>query len=90
MVKYIKPMMLSGQPVWELPVREDLIYGKPDYVDQRAKYHCFLEGHSLCRKYYQNTDHFDTDIASGEILAFPAVACKTCFEKWKREFDVGI
>lgn len=89
MVKYIKPKMNSGQPVWSLPVREDARYGKRNYVDLRVKYHCFIEGNSLCKKYEQDTDFYDTDIASGEVLAFPAVACKVCFEKWKREFDIG-
>lgn len=89
MIKYVKPKMCSGQPVWELPVKEDARYGKRTHIDKRVKYHCFVDGDSLCNRYGQDTDFYDTDIASGEIMAFPVVACRVCFEKWKRKFYVG-
>lgn len=88
MKTWIKPTTTSGFPVWQLPVKEDLINGKPDYVDSRTKFHCFVEGTSLCKKYFQVTDFYETEIESGEIATRPEIACKTCRDRWIREFGI--
>lgn len=84
----MKNDMDSMMPVWQLPVRERVVQGKPDWVHPLVKYHCFVGGKSMCGKYEQDTDFFETDIESGQILMFPAVACQKCLKKWKKEFDI--
>ena len=74
--KFMKNTMDSMIPVWQLPVRERVLVGKPDWVHPLAKFHCFVGGKSLCGKYEQDTDFFETDIESGEIVQFPACGCK--------------
>lgn len=86
MDRYIKPTLESGNPVWELPVRERLLVGNPDWVHPRAKFHCFVYGDSLCGKYGQDTDFFETDIESREIEMCPEIACKKCLKKWKNRY----
>ena len=54
----MKNTMDSMIPVWQLPVRERFLVGKPDWVHPIAKYHCFVGGKSLCGKYIQDTDFF--------------------------------
>lgn len=83
---------------WMLPVCDNDNHREP-FVVHNAKYHCYIadekkagilqEGSSLCGKYRQDMD-YDTDIRSGDILSFPAVACQRCFRKWKREFQIGL
>lgn len=82
---------------WMLPVCDNDRHNKEPFVVHNAKYHCFTAddksekyeqiGSSLCGKYKQNMD-YETDIESGQIPAFPTVACQRCFRKWKREFQV--
>lgn len=69
---------------WQLPVRERLIVGRPPWVHQLAKPHCFVNDSSLCGKYYQDTEFYETDYDIQEIIANPKKACKKCYEKWKR------
>ena len=45
--KFMKNTMDSMIPVLQLPVRERLLVGKPDWVHPLAKYHCFVGGKSL-------------------------------------------
>jgi len=81
-----------------LPVRDGDRYKEP-IVYQNAKYHCFVSedekdfrtqryGKSLCRKHTQVLDYYET-IESGQVLMFLAVACKSCFERWKKKFWIG-
>lgn len=86
--KFMKNTMDSMIPVWQLPVRERLLVGKPDWVHPLAKYHCFVGGKSLCGKYIQDTDFFETDIESGEIVPSSACRCKKCYEKWKKKYYI--
>lgn len=82
----MKPTMKSGLPVWELSVHAAERNGN-GYIPKSAKYHCFSNGHSLCKRYCQDTDEYEVDIEvdieSGEILSRPEIACKVCFERWK-------
>lgn len=86
--KFMKNTMDSMIPVWQLPVRERLLVGKPDWVHPLAKYHCFVGGKSLCGKYIQDTDFFETDIESGEMVPSSACRCKKCYEKWKKKYYI--
>lgn len=80
----MKNTMNSMMPVWQLPVRERLVQGKPDWVHPLARYHCFVGGESLCGQYEQDTDYYETDVESGQIVQ--CIACKKCYEKWKKDF----
>lgn len=81
----MKPTMKIGIPVWELPVHAAERTGN-GYIPKSAKYHCFCNGHSLCKRYCQDTDEYEVDIESGEILSRPEIACKVCFERWKKAY----
>jgi len=84
---------------WELPVLERRMINE-QYVKHNAKYHCFIGdgidaefkgiskvAKSLCGRHLQYIDEFES-IESGEVLQFPAIACKVCFEKWKKKFYI--
>ena len=66
--------------------------------DNNAKYHCFVSDKeienginhievSLCGRHRQKLGYYE-NIESGQVLQFPAVACKKCFEKWKKQFNI--
>ena len=78
----------SGNPVWQLPVKQGNKTNH-DWIHPKAKYHCFCGGKSLCGKYYQDTDFFETDIESGEIAVRPDIACPVCRKKWMKEFAIN-
>ena len=71
---------------WQLPVTERLIKGLPDRVNPLAKAHFFVNYVSLCGKYFQYTDFYETDIECGEIARSPEIACKRCYKKWLKEY----
>lgn len=71
---------------WELYVNENRAVGKE--ISNNAKYHCFVDGDSLCGKYYQKYGDYETDIESGQILMFPHIACKKCYERWMKQFNI--
>jgi len=73
---------LNSKVKWALPINQDKELGKE--IAHNAKYHCYDDNKSLCGKYNQDNDFFETDINSGEILNKPDIACKICFNKWKR------
>lgn len=69
--------------VWALPV----VDGKE--ITNRSKYHCFdIDNLSMCGQYEQNNDIFETNIDSGEILSNPQLACKVCYKKWRKVFNL--
>lgn len=67
---------------WQLPVRERVVVGRPDWVHPAAKFHCFIDCVSLCGKYIQDTDFFETDASPEQISQFPVCACKICYQKF--------
>ena len=79
-----KNTIKSNLPVWQLPVKERLVEGKPDYVHPLARVHCFVGGESLCKKYYQDTDFFETDVDIGTISKHPEHACQICLRRWRK------
>lgn len=84
--------------IWQLPVSERKTINE-QYIKHNAKYHYYEYEEpkqlgtmslaiSMCGRHTQLVNEFES-IESGQILQFPAIACKKCFEKWKREFYIG-
>ena len=71
----------SGLPVWQLPVKQSM-FTCTDWIHPRAKFHCFVRGDSLCGKYHQDTDWYETDIEESEITKNPQNACRVCLKCW--------
>ena len=67
---------------WMLPVKQSNITDH-DWIHPKAKYHCFFNDTSLCEKYQQDQDYFETDIDYRRIVKEPELACKKCYEIWK-------
>lgn len=80
---------MSGRPVWQLPVRHETGSSANSHIPANAKFHCFVGYESLCGKYAQDTDFYETDIESGEILARPDIACKVCRKRWIKQYLQG-
>lgn len=74
-------------PVWQLPVFEDGFSGS-NYVPMKAKYHCFVNGVSLCKKYHQITDVYDSGITveGDDVAHSPGIVCKRCLTLWKKRY----
>ena len=73
--------MDNGQPVWQLPISD-----RDGTVHITAKCHCFISGRSLCGRYQQDTDYYETDVSEDEVSARPSVACKRCYAVWKKKY----
>jgi hypothetical protein len=73
--------MDSGQSVWQLPISD-----KDGTVHMTAKCHCFRNGQSLCGRYQQDTDYYETDVRENEVLERPNIACKKCYAVWKKQY----
>lgn len=67
---------------WQLPVRERVLEGKEDWVHPLVKAHFFVDNTSLCGRYWQLTDFYQTDVKAELITKEPQYACKKCYEKW--------
>lgn len=67
---------------WQVPVRERLLEGKPDWVHPLTKAHCFVNNVSLCGRYMQATYFYETDVENINILKNPETVCKSCYRKW--------
>lgn len=53
------------------------------YTSNRAKYHYFKIDTSLCSKYWQTPDYFETNnITDEEVLKDNTYVCKVCYKKW--------
>lgn len=77
---------MNDLPVWQLPIMSETTTPETAYIQKTAKYHCFVEHASLCKRYIQDTDYYETGIESGEILRRPEIACKKCREMWLRRY----
>lgn len=73
--------MDNRQPAWQLPISD-----RDGTVHITAKCHCFIDGRSLCGRYKQNTDYYETDVSEDEVLERPSVACKRCYAVWKKNY----
>lgn len=77
---------MNDPPVWQLPIMSGTSTSANAYIQKTAKYHCFIENKSLCKRYTQDTDYYETGIESGEILRRPDIACKKCRGIWLRRY----
>ena len=77
---------MSDNPAWQLPAPNETTMSSNAYIPASAKYHCFVDNTSLCKRYSQDTSYYELGIESGEILSNPEWACKRCLAKWKRNF----
>lgn len=75
---------MSDLPVWQLPAVNRTESSANAYIPKTAKFHCFVESVSLCKRHAQDTEFYETGIESGEILRRPDIACKRCREMWLR------
>lgn len=66
--------------IWQLPVNQSNKTDH-DWVHPKAKYHAYVNNNSLCGKYGQNTNYFETTGDIKEIMSKPQIACNTCFKK---------
>lgn len=62
---------------WQIPVIDEEYY-----ISSNMKFHCFVNDESLCGKYEQNTDFFETDATPEQMNQFPENACKICYRKF--------
>lgn len=65
--------------VWQLKVIQSN-KTEHDWVHPKSKYHAFLNYNSLCGKWSQNTDYFETQIDEDEIKNKKDLACKKCYQ----------
>lgn len=78
--------MNGFKPIWQPAVLGDGEQVTP-------KLHGFIDGKSMCGKYSQDTDYYFKGIdcaKSGEILSNPQFVCKTCRDKWIKEFNLKV
>lgn len=73
---------MNDNVIWALPINEN-----KEYISSNVKYHCFDDGISMCGKYFRHGVS-DTEIESGEILSNPQFACKRCYERWMKQFNI--
>ncbi|MEC1437279.1 hypothetical protein P9D57_00645 [Bacillus sonorensis] len=72
--------MTKNNLVWKLPViQSDLT--DHHWVHPKAKYHAFIDNKSVCGKYGQSTDYFETGIEESKLMANKDWACKLCLKK---------
>lgn len=65
---------------WQLPVNED---GHLDrLIHHKTKLHAFVDGKSLCGKYFLPKNYYETtDFKEEEIMKNKNLACKKCLSK---------
>lgn len=66
--------------VWQLPVKQSDLTDH-DWIHPKAKYHAFINNNSVCGKYGQNTNFFETGIEESELMKNKELACKKCLKK---------
>lgn len=66
--------------IWQLPVFQSNKTSH-DWIHPKAKYHAFIDNNSICGKYGQTTDFFETDIEESKLLLNRNLACKMCLKK---------
>lgn len=62
---------------WQLKVMQSSKTDR-DWIHPKAKYHAFQNNNSLCKKYGQQTDFFETDMPEGTDRKH---MCKECLKK---------
>ncbi|WP_225229733.1 hypothetical protein [Sporosarcina quadrami] len=65
--------------VWQLPVIQSNLTDH-DWIHPKVKYHAFINDNSICDKYSQMTDFFETGIEESELMKNKELACKKCLK----------
>ncbi|MEK5061009.1 hypothetical protein BK126_26200 [Paenibacillus sp. FSL H7-0326] len=66
--------------VWQLPVKQSN-FTDHDWIHPKAKYHAFKNNASICGKYLQDTDYFETSIDETELMSEKIqYACNKCLK----------
>lgn len=68
---------------WQLPVKTSPLTNNY-WIHKWAKYHYFVGMNSLCDKYRQDTENFETNIEQEELDKDPSRACKVCYQRKKK------
>ncbi|MDF2814480.1 MAG: hypothetical protein K0Q81_680 [Paenibacillus sp.] len=66
--------------VWQLPVKQSNKTDR-DWIHPRTNFHAFQSNKSICGKYFQDTDFFETNMPEGTDQKR---MCKVCFKKRDR------
>lgn len=66
--------------VWQLPVKQSNLSDN-DWVHHKAKYHAFIDNLSVCGKFSQDTNFFETGINEDKLMKNKNLACKNCMKK---------
>lgn len=69
--------------VWQLPVKVSNLTDH-DWIHYRAKFHAFIKNTSVCGKYRQDTDYYETGIDESELMKNHDWACQRCLRRLKR------
>ncbi|MCM3227524.1 hypothetical protein [Terribacillus saccharophilus] len=72
-----KPVRVKNL-VWQLKVHQSNKTDH-DWIHPKSKFHAFINNNSLCGKYGQDTDFFETTINEDEVKADRNIACKKCY-----------
>lgn len=78
---------INDLPIWQLPDTTERRSADAE-ISPRVKYHCFVDGESLCKQYFQDNDFYEMRIDSGEILSNPGIACKRCRQLWIKRYGM--
>lgn len=65
------------ESVWQLPVKQSNLTDH-DWIHHNARYHYFVNGKSLCGKYSQDTEFFETSPEDNGIELTSDLACLKC------------
>ncbi len=70
---------------FQLPVHDDVLFGKGDIISVRSKIHIYVNGKSLCGKYYMVPKQYETtDIGKEALFPHPEYFCKVCRQRYLR------
>ncbi|MFL1672514.1 hypothetical protein [Paenibacillus dendritiformis] len=71
--------------IWQLPVKQSSLTDT-DWIHPKAKYHAFENYNSLCGKYRQVTDYFETGIDEAELMKDKLhYACQKCLKELSKK-----
>lgn len=74
--------METEEIIWQLPVKQSNKTDR-DWIHPRANYHAFRENKSLCGKYSQQADFFETNMPEGNQER----RCKVCLKRSVSQYE---
>ena len=70
---------------FQLPAHDDVLFGKGDIISDRSKIHIYVNGTSLCGKYYMAPNSYETtDVVEEALFSHPEYFCKVCRQRYLR------